>query len=179
MKTIKKISVFLLATSISSFMLSCSKSKDGGGEGAAAEGTITAKVNGTSVTTIKMTSQAGAMHGMLTIQGTAGSTTSKTFSIQVQGFEGVGTYDIGGGSTGLGAAQAQYIEIVVDPANPAAFKESIWGGPYDEGFKAGEIKVAEYEAGNHIKGTFFFEAKNPDDGSKKNITDGSFNLKLK
>src|SRR5690606_30496612 len=96
------------------------------------------------------------------------------FSINVNGFEGVGTYDVGGGSTGLGAANAAYIEIVVDPSNPMDFEETIWAAPYDGGAKVGEIQVSEYVEGDYVKGTFHFEAKNQDGDDMKNITNGSF-----
>lgn len=174
MKTIKKISVLFVATVFSSFALSCSSSDDGGGPGDAAEGTITASVNGSTVTTLEMTTAATVSSGVLHFQGTAGSTTSKSFSINVNGFEGVGTYDVGGGSTGLGAANAAYIEIVVDPSNPMNFEETIWSAPYDGGDKVGEIQVSEYVEGDYVKGTFHFTAMNPDDNSTKNITNGSF-----
>src|SRR5690554_6068349 len=102
MKTIKKISMLVLATVISSFALSCSSSDDGGGGGSAAEGTIKAKVDGTWVTTAKeayghpMTT-ATLMAGMLNLYGTNAETSSKAFVINVNGFDGTGTYDVGGG----------------------------------------------------------------------------------
>lgn len=179
MKTIKKISVLFMATVISSFALSCSSSDDGGGGGIASEGTIKAKVDGTWVETMKEISGhpitvASVSMGTLHMQGTAGTTSTKGFVINVNGFDGVGTYDVGGGTTGLGAANATYTEIEVDPANPMDFEHTEWTAPYEGGEKVGEIQVSEYEEGEYIKGTFHFEAKNTSGDDKKNITEGSF-----
>ncbi len=174
MKTIKKISVLFVATVISSFALSCSSSDDGGGPGDAAEGTITASVNGSTVTTVEIATFASESTGFLQINGNTGGTSSKAIVINVTGFEGVGTYDIGGGSTGLGAANATYTEIIVDLSNPTAPETTIWAAPYDGGAKVGEIQVSEYVEGDYVKGTFHFEAKNQDGEDMKNITNGSF-----
>src|SRR5690554_842874 len=88
MKTIKKISMLVLATVISLFTLSCSKSDDGGSGGSAAEGTIKAKVDGTWVETLEMVTFATETMGTLQLQGNTGGTSSKAFVFTINGFEG-------------------------------------------------------------------------------------------
>lgn len=175
MKTIKFIcACFLVTTSF--FVTSCSSDDDGGGGGSAAAGTITAKVDGNNVTTLEMTTFANQVGSMLSIQGNTGGTSSKAIVLNITSFDGVGTYDIGG-TLGLGQANASYTEITVDISNPTAFESKIWSAPYEGGDKVGEINVSEVTETN-IKGTFTFSAKNTDDNSMKQITQGSFNVEL-
>ncbi|WP_396151412.1 DUF6252 family protein [Flavobacterium sp.] len=175
MKTIKFIcACFLVTTSF--FVTSCSSDDDGGGSGSAAAGTITAKVDGNNVTTLEMTTFANQVGSMLSIQGNTGGTSSKAIVLNITTFDGVGTYDIGG-TLGLGQANASYTEITVDISNPTAFESKIWSAPYEGGDKVGEINVSEVTETN-IKGTFTFSAKNTDDNSMKQITQGSFNVEL-
>jgi len=176
MKTIKFICACFLVTS-SLFLTSCSSDDDGGGGGNAAAGTIRAKVNGTTVTTLEMVTFATQVGSVMQIQGNTGGTSSKAFVMNIMTFDGVGTYDIGGGSTGLGQANVSYVETTVDLSNPAAPNIKTWNAPFEGGEKVGEIKVSEVTDTN-IKGTFFFTAKNVDDGSTKEITEGSFNIEL-
>jgi len=175
MKTIKFIcACFLVTTSI--FLTSCSSDDDGGGGGSAAAGTITAKVDGSWVTSMEMTTFAYQVGSMLSIQGNTGGTSSKAFVFNITTFDGVGTYDIGG-TLGLGQANASYTEITVDISNPTAFESKIWSAPYEGGDKGGEIKISEI-TDTHIKGTFSYSAKNTDDGSMKEVTEGSFNVEF-
>lgn len=173
MKTIKFICACFLVTS-SLFVTSCSSDDDGGGGGSAAAGTITAKVDGSNVTTLAMTTFASQVGSMLSIQGNTGGTTSKAIVLNITTFDGVGTYDIGG-TLGLGQANASYTEIIV--SNPMSPETKTWGAPYTGGDKVGEVKVSEV-TDTHIKGTFYFTAKNSSDDSTKNITEGSFNVEL-
>lgn len=176
MKTIKFICAYLLVTS-SMFISSCSSDDDGGGGGTAALGTIKAKVNGSNVTTLDITTFATQVGPILQIQGNTGGTSSKAFVMNVTTFDGVGTYDIGGGSTGLGQANVSYVETTVDLSNPTAPDIKTWSAPFEGGEKVGEIKVSEVTDTN-IKGTFFFTAKNVGDNSTKEITEGSFNIEF-
>lgn len=175
MKTIKFIcACFLVTTTL--FLTSCSSDDDGGGGGSAAAGTITAKVDGSAVTTMDMVTFANQVNSMLSIQGNTGGTNSKAFVLNVTTFDGVGTYDIGG-TGGLGQANASYTEFIVDLGNPMNSQTKTWAAPYTGGDKVGEIKVSEI-TDTHIKGTFYFTAKNASDDSMKNITEGSFNVEL-
>lgn len=177
MKTIKKISLVFLVAIATTLSTSCSKS-DGGSGGSAASGTMNAKVAGANVTTLEITTFATISGNVLILQGNTGGTSSKAFNINVGTYNGVGTYDIGGGATGLGQANASYIEIVVDPANPINFQSTTWQAPYDGGAKVGEVSVSEVTSTN-IKGTFYYTAKKDSgDNSLIEITQGSFNIPL-
>ena len=177
MKTIKKISLVLFAT-LALSLSSCSSDDDGGGGGSAGAGTITAKVNGTTVTSLAITTYAEIQGNILIVQGNTGGTSSKVLGFNIGSYNGVGTYDIGGGQTGLGQATASYMELVVDPSNPAAFQSSTWQAPFEGGAKVGEIKVSEVTDTN-IKGTFFFSAqKNTGEPTQVEVTQGSFNIPL-
>lgn len=175
MKKIKLICAFVVVTTFTLFT-SCSSDDNGGGGGNAAAGTIKAKVDGTTVTTMEMVTFANQVGSMLQIQGNTGGTSSKAFVLNVTTFDGVGTYDIGGAG-GLGQANASYTEIIVNLSNPMATETKVWAAPYTGGDKVGEIKISEITA-THIKGTFNFSAKRTEDGSMKQITEGAFNVEL-
>lgn len=165
----------LLASTIFFTNTSCTSDDDGGGGGTAAAGTITAKVNGSTVTTLNMVTFANQVGSMLSIQGNTGGTSSKAFVLNITSFDGVGTYDIGGGTGGLGLANASYTEISVNLSNPMASTTKVWQAPYTGGAKVGEIKISEATA-TGVKGTFQFSCKNSDDNSTKEVTQGSFNV---
>lgn len=152
---------------------SCSKDDDGGAQGPAAEGTITAKVNGTSVTTLEMVTFANVESGTLTMQGNTGGTSSKAFVFTIFGYDGEGTYELGGGANVFNVAS--YQETEVDLANPTAPEIQIWSAPFDDTV-AGEINISE-ETETHVIGTFSFQGKDVNgDQSMRNITEGSFNI---
>jgi len=174
MKTVKLICAFMLVAGIA-MVSSCSSDDNGGGGGNAALGTIKAKVDGTNVTTMSMVTFATRVGSMLSLSGNTGGTSSKAFSLIITTLDGVGTYDIGGGSTGLGQANASYTEIMVDISNPAATETKVWQAPYTGGEKVGEINISEISDTN-VKGTFFFTCRNSTDNSTKNVTEGSFNI---
>ena len=171
MKTIKKISVLFLATVISLFALSCSSSDDGGSGGSAAAGTIKAKVDGANFASNKDFTMATKISsvGTLTIQGSDNS--GKGFNLILNGVEGEGTYEIGSGVGGI-AITASYTEAnASDPMNSQS-----WQAPYDSTI-AGEIKISEL-TDSKVVGTFHFSAKNSNDNSMKEITEGSFNVNV-
>ncbi len=174
MKTIKQLNIFaLLLISTAIFTFSCKSDDDGGSGGSAAAGTITAKVNGTTITTMEMVTFAHNVSGSLSIQGNTGGTSSKAFSMLILNFDGVGTYPIGGGANI--ANSASYSEIVVDINNPMNSQTYNWQAPYDAN-QAGEVKITEVTDA-YVKGTFTFQCKNVNgDGSIKNVTEGSFNV---
>ncbi|MFN3640416.1 MAG: DUF6252 family protein [Flavobacterium sp.] len=174
MKTVKLICAFMFVAGMT-LMGSCSSDDNGGGGGNAALGTIKAKVNGTNVTTMSMVTFATRTGSFLTLQGNTGGTSSKAFVLNVTTLNGVGTYDIGGGSTGLGQANTSYTEITVNLSNPGASDTKVWQAPYTGGEKVGEINISEISDTN-VKGTFFFTCKNSTDESIKNVTEGSFNI---
>ena len=154
---------------VSSFSVSCKSDDDGGGGGPAASGTITAKVDGSSVTTIEMTTAAQLSGGSLMVTGNdGGSSLNKAFMLTIVGIDGTGTYPIGGGANIFNVAS--YIETDVNSLDVVT-----WQAPYDDS-NVGEIHITEL-TDSHVKGTFSFNAKNAD-GNIKNITEGSFNVNL-
>lgn len=177
MKNFKQLNVLMLLLIFTAlFTFSCKSDDDGGGGGSAAEGTISAKVDGTTITTLNMVTFANNVMGNLNIQGNTGGTSSKAFSFLIMGFDGAGTYPLGGGANI--ANSASYSEIVVDMSNPMNSQTTTWQAPYDSN-QAGEIKITEV-TDTHVKGTFHFSAKDTSSGggSVKNITEGSFNVKF-
>jgi hypothetical protein len=171
MKKLKQLLPILIL--MVSFIFSCYKSDDDAGNGgSAAEGTIVAKVDGTTITTLDMVTFANLVSGNLSIQGNTGGTNAKTFTLLIGGINGVGTYPIGGGSNI--ANSASYIELSGAITNP---QTHTWQAPYDDQ-QAGEIKITEL-SDTRVKGTFHYKAKNVlGDQSVKHITEGSFNIKL-
>jgi hypothetical protein len=167
MKTIKFICACFLVTS-SLFLTSCSKDDDGGGGGNAAAGTITGKVNGTTVTSSSQLTQANKVTvgstASLTMQGT--NFDGKGFSFVINNFTGTGTYEIGGSSSVF--VVANYIEGSVSSTN-------IWSAPFDTDALRGEIRFSE-STDDNVKGTFSFTAKNSSDNTEREITEGSFNV---
>lgn len=175
MKTIKKLNILvLLLISASIFTFSCKSDDEGGSGGSAAVGTISAKVDGTSITTLDMVTFANMTSGALMIQGNTGGTSSKAFTLLINGFDGVGTYPLGGGANI--ANSASYMEIVVDMSNPMNSQTYTWQAPYDSN-QVGEINISEVTE-TYVKGTFHFSAKDTTSGggSVKNITEGSFHV---
>jgi hypothetical protein len=172
MKTIKKISLVLLVAIATTLSTSCS-SDDGGSGGNAAAGTVQAKIDGASFTsatllTTGVSITAGA-NTTLFIQGT--DIQGKGFNFNINNFTGVGTYDIGGSSSVF--VVANYVEgNATKPLDTQA-----WTAPYDDDSKRGEISVSSITA-DKVIGTFSFTSKNPNGGTVKTITEGSFNVEL-
>ena len=158
-----------------SFMLgltSCSDEDDGGGgPSTASNGTITANVDGDNFQSNAMFSVSNLVDqggfSTLTLQGT--NNDGNGFTFVINGFDGEGSYEIGGSNSVF--VNASYIEV--DASNPA--DPDTWQAPYDDDSVRGEFQINE-DTGSNVKGTFEFTAKNSDDGSIIDVTDGSFNL---
>jgi hypothetical protein len=150
---------------------SCSSDDDGGSGGNAANGTVTAKIDGNNFQSQQMFSTANRVSAggntTLTLQGTDNS--GKGFNFIINGYEGEGTYDIGGDN--LVFVVANYIEA--NASNPTATQT--WTAPFDDTTIRGIISFSS-DIDENVKGTFEFTSKNPNDGSIKEITDGSFDL---
>ena len=171
MKNLRKF--MLLVIACTALLTACSKDDDGGTSGPTAEGTITAKVNGNSITTLDMVTFANLSSGTLQIQGNTGGTSSKAFVLTIIGYEGVGSYPLGGGANVFNVAS--YVETEVDLENPTNPNVQTWNAPFNDSV-AGEINISE-ETETHVIGTFSFEGKNINgDGSMRSITEGSFNI---
>lgn len=161
----------LIALALIFTTASCSKDDDGGDGGDAASGIVKAKVDGTLVSSTTQLTTAiiitGGGNTTASIQGT--NMDGKGFNFTINGYEGVGSYNIGGGANVF--VVANYIEG--NAANPAATK--IWTAPFDDTV-AGEINISE-SSDTKIKGTFEFTGKDAD-GTTKVITEGSFNVNI-
>lgn len=176
MKKSRIITIMAMLFAVSVFTFSCKSDDDGGGGGNAGAGTISAKVDGTTVTTIDLTTTASNANGTLIILGNDGNQNpNKAFNLTIVGFDGTGTYPIGG--TGNVFNVGTYTETIVDVNNPTNPDVTIYTAPYTGGANVGEIKISEI-TDTYVKGTFSFKAKNQSGSDFKNITDGSFNVKL-
>lgn len=174
----KVFQLFLMViVAISLTFTACKKDEDGGDPSKAKEGTISAKIDGASFNSEPITSAANLVTSAstLTIQGNTAGTSSKALVMAIVGYDGVGTYEIGGDN--LIFVNASYTEIEVNMNNPMDSKTKIWQAPYEGGDVVGQIQITE-QSDNNIKGKFNFKAKSTTDGSIKNISDGVFNLKL-
>ena len=172
MRTLKQFMLFAALLGAFAFS-SCSSDDDGGNPGdvTAGSGTISAKIDGNSFTSLEMTSIATKVNAggqsTLVIQG---NTQSQAFQFTINAYDGLGTYEFTDANV---FRIASYIEPNV--SNPA--NTQTWSAPYENSGVAGEISISE-ETDSSIKGTFFFTGKNANDGSTKSITEGSFDLTL-
>lgn len=172
MKTFNK-AILLVFVVIAVSLTSCKKDDDGGSGGGAGNGIVQAKVSGSNYKSDASLTSATLIEasGTSTLNITANTLNGKNMTLSIiGGFDGVGTYNIGGGANVFG--NASYTEV--DVANP--MNAQTWVAPYDESV-AGEIKVSEITS-TKVKGTFKFKGKNAD-GSFKDITEGSFNVNFK
>lgn len=173
MRTLKQFMVLVVAISVASFT-SCKSDDDGGnpgGGGGTVSGTITANINGNQFTSLEITSFANLSsnggNSTLIIQG---NSQSQAISIIINGYDGVGTYEISDDNVFI---VASYIEP--NASNPA--NTQTWSAPFENSGIIGEISISAQTETN-VQGTFNFDAKNNNDDTMKNITDGSFNVTL-
>lgn len=172
MRNFKHVIVLIISVSLFS-LSSCSSDDDGGGPGNAASGTLVAKVDGTSYQSLEISSSATIANGGQNLILIASNSDGKAFAFTVIGYDGVGTYPLGGGLNIFNSAS--YSETDVDLSNPQNSTTEIWQAPYDDTM-VGELRVSE-ETDTKVIGTFEFTCKNVNgDNSVKTITDGSFNL---
>lgn len=171
MKKIKQLGTIAFLALALSFG-SCS-SDDGGGStggGSAAEGTITAKVDGKSIKTAEAASFAVQSSTFLQITGT--TMNQEALGIIIYNFNGVGTYNVITGND-LGAIFTYSKININDPMNTS----NTWYAPLDETTgTSGTVTVTEITETN-VKGTFSFKAIN-DQNTYKDVKNGAFNVKL-
>lgn len=170
MKNLSKLFLgLLLVASVSA----CKKDKDGGDGGSAAEGTIKAKIGGTSWTSIKMSTSAQYVSAgkILTIMGVDAS--GKTINLIINGYdEKTGTWEINSSTI---ANTASYVETNI--SSPSSSKT--WAAPYSGSGAIGKIQISEFSKTGNVKGTFNFKARNQNDNADfKEVTEGSFNVKV-
>lgn len=169
MKNFKHI---LIAVFVSLTFVACKSDDDAGEDGDAGAGTVAAKVSGSNFTsnsdfTVATQTQGG---GSTTVRVQGSDNSGKGIVLMIGGFEGTGTYEIGGGANIF--VNASYVEA--NASNPQ--DSQAWQAPYDDTV-AGEINVTEINE-TRVKGTFFFDAKNSNDDSVKMITEGSFDVEF-
>jgi len=149
---------------------SCSDDDGDGGGGNAAPGTVNATIDGASFTSDVAASGNLVTQGAfatLTILGT--NANGQALNFVVNGFDGVGTYDIGGANTIF--VTASYTEA--NASDPTASQS--WQAPYDGDAVRGTFEVTS-DNGDNVQGTFEFTGKNSNDGSVVDITNGTFNI---
>lgn len=166
-KQLGKIGILALALSFAS----CSSDSSGTSIGPAGDGTITASVDGTNVTTLQLAT-IGIVNGTgaaKTLQLSGADATGKSFSIQVMGYTGVATYSINA-PTGPIAVLSYTALDFNNPQNT----NNVWISAGDG--TTGTLSVTEYTDAV-VKGTFSFKGRNQA-GTFKQITNGSFNVPL-
>lgn len=172
--TMKNLTKLFLGCLIIFTVASCKKNDDGGDGGSAADGTLTAKVNGTTFTSPKLTTSAQYVQvgKSLTILGS--DATGKAIQIAISNFDGsTGTWQIPNG-IGLIGVIGSYTEV-----NIGSLSTKTWVAPYSNSGVIGEVKISEFSKTGNVKGTFKFKARNQDNvADSKDITDGSFNIKV-
>lgn len=166
MRTLKQFTLLLITISLIS-VTSCKSDDDGGEGGGAAAGTITAKIDGTSFTSLELTSIATLAAGNLIIQGNDAS--GKSIVMTIFGYNGEGTYEFTGANPAI-LNIANYIEADIN--NPANTQS--WTSPYD-GTVSGSVSIA-VETTNSVEGTFEFTGRNANDMTTVAVTEGAFNL---
>ncbi|NCO63884.1 MAG: hypothetical protein GW839_06375 [Flavobacteriales bacterium] len=165
--------IVLLITTVSLISFASCSTDEGGEAGNAASGTLTAKVDGTSFASLEISSSATIANGGQNLIIIATNSDGNAFSFTILGYDGVGTYPIGGGANIFNSAS--YSETEVNLSNPTDSITELWQAPYDDTI-VGELKVSE-QTDSKVIGTFSFQCKNVNgDNSIKSITEGSFNL---
>ncbi|MEM5567034.1 DUF6252 family protein [Psychroserpens sp. AS72] len=172
MRNLKQFMLFVMVGSLLS-LTSCSSDDDGGAPGSAPSGSLTAKVDGANFQSMEISSSATVANSGQNLIIIASNSDGNAFSITIFGYEGVGTYPIGGGANI--ANVGSYSETDVDLNNPQNSTTEIWQAPYNDSM-VGEVNISD-ETDSKVIGTFNFTCKNVGgDQSIKTITDGSFDL---
>lgn len=151
---------------------SCSDDDGDNGGGTAAAGTVKANVDGSNFESQSMTSSLTLVDGggSTTMLITATDLEGRNLTLQVIGYNGEGSYDIGGNNTIL--VNATWVEVDVN--NPSNVQTYI--SPYDGDAVRGFIEI-DSDSGDNMQGTFEFTAGDNMGGTGVvDITSGSFNL---
>ncbi len=160
--------MMLIALALVFTATSCSKDDDGGDGGDAAAGTVKAKVDGANFTSASQTTNATLVNsgGTSTLSIFGSDLNGKTITLGINGsYDGVGTYNIGGGAN-------VFVNATYSEASTSGV--TAWQAPFDDTV-AGEINISE-SSDTKVVGTFNFTAKTSDGSSTKVITEGSFNV---
>lgn len=171
MRKFKNFMLLIMTVSLVT-LTGCSSDDEGdNGVNTAPSGVLVAKIDGASYQSMEISSSATVANNGQNLVIIATNSEGKAFSFTVFGYEGAGTYQIGGGSNITNTAS--YTETdVSNPQNPST---EIWQAPYDD-TQAGSLTITE-ETDSKVKGTFSVKCKNVNgDNSIKDITEGSFDL---
>jgi hypothetical protein len=175
MRHFKNFMILVMTLSAITFT-SCSSDDDGGGDpgpGGAASGVLVAKVDGANYQSLEISSSATVANGGQNLIIIATNSDGNAFSFTIIGYDGPGTYPLGGDLNIFNSAS--YTETNVDINNPQNSTTEIWQAPYSDEV-VGELRVTE-ETDTKVIGNFDFTCKNVGgDQSIKTIIDGSFNL---
>ncbi|WP_310991365.1 DUF6252 family protein [Aequorivita marina] len=162
--------ILVLMTVLAVSLTGCSKDDDGGEDPQGGTGTFKAKVDGDNFTGIEGTVMAvsSAEGSSFTVSG--GTMESENLQIVItQGFDGVGTYDLGLMNIGT-------YSYLPDPNNPDPSTVVIYSTVGNQ--SAGELRVSSYD-GSVAKGTFSFNAANLDNPNETvSVTSGEFNIEV-
>ena len=171
----KNLTKLMLGCMLVLAVSACKKNNDGGGGGSAAEGTVKAKVNGSSWSSLSMSTAAQyvSMAKSLTILGPDAS--GKTINIIINNYDGsTGTWDITSAGTSAIGVTASYMEVNLGGSSKT------YAAPYSGSGVIGKVQISEFSKTGNVKGTFNFKARNQSDTNDfKDITEGSFNVKVK
>lgn len=161
-KDMKKLKILLLLFMVS-VITSCSDASDDD-LGTSGEGTFTAKVDGSTFTSLQIAVGATVTNGVAAMQGS--NSAGEYIRITILNYTGVGTY-----TTGNNPSNASSISY--GTVNPIA----TWISTFDLG--SGTIEITE-ETATSISGTFSFTGINNASGntSSKTITEGQFSASL-
>lgn len=165
-------SMFAALVCVALVFTGCKKDDDGGMGGAAAEGNLTATVNGNSFQSLEGTTAAQETNsgGVRVIAVSAGTIDSENLQMIVQNFDGVGTYS-------LNLINIGTYSYLPDPSNPDPNTVVIYSTATGSG-NVGEINISSYSATN-VEGTFSFTGYNINDPSDTTtVTNGAFNMAL-
>lgn len=166
MRKLNHIMLLLMTLSLVT-LTACSTSDDNNNNNNAADGTIEAKIDGTSFTSLDLTSVATLASGNLIIQGNDAD--GKSIVMTIFGYNGEGSYEFTGADP-LILHIANYIEA--DAVNP--MNTQSWTAPFD-GTAAGTVSIT-LDTADNVEGTFEFSGQNANDMSMKVISEGTFNL---
>jgi len=164
---------FLMLSTLFLFLIlstSCSSDDDGGSGDNAAPGTVNASIDGTDFTSnVAASGNLVTQGGFATLTILGSNADGQALNFVVNGFDGVGTYEIGGANTIF--VTASYTEANV--SDPTASQS--WQAPYDGDAVRGTFDVSS-DDGENVQGTFEFTAKNSNDDTVVDVTNGSFNI---
>ncbi|TVZ56028.1 hypothetical protein OD91_1307 [Lutibacter sp. Hel_I_33_5] len=159
MKSLKKLTLLLFVTCLIS---SCSKNDDDSNSNNSGDDFFTAKVDGTSWEAFTGPPDTVAWNeahaGLVVLQGS--NSNGHAITMNIMNYNGVGTYNF---------ASAGFAQFVIAPTQS---NSGIWISNAGSG-TSGSVEITAVN-GDVIEGTVSFVGVNPQDKSRKAITEGKF-----